>query len=147
MAKKREEKDLPGAKDPRSEGDPREGGGSREAGGVRQGLGSPRKLGALSRAEGRWRGSEQLFLSKSLRPDVENMGRFKERMRNSQRPSWLRDLAGPRPRVRVRGLARRTLCPECPHLPALPTAHTQLKSQRAQGRKFDVFMTAQNGKN
>lgn len=74
-------------------------------------------------------------------------GGFKERMKNSQRPSWLRDLAGPRPRVRVRGLARRPLCPGCPHLPALPTAHTQLKSQRAQGRKFDVFMTAQNGKN
>lgn len=88
-SEKREEKDLLGAKDLRSVGDPREGGGSRgerweRPAGPGRALEAPGSLGLCPEAERRWRGSEQLFLSKSLRPDVENMGGFKERMKNSQ---------------------------------------------------------------
>lgn len=45
---------------------------------------APGSLGLCLKVEGRWQGSKQLFLSKSLKLDMENIGGFKERMKNSQ---------------------------------------------------------------
>lgn len=151
-SEKREEKDLPGAKDLRSVGDPREGGGSRgerweRPAGPGRDLEAPGNLGLCPEAERRWRGSEQLIVEITQARCGEHGGIQGEDEKLTvtllaQRPRWpLASDQGQRP-----GLAYAVL--GLPPSPCTPRrTHTKPKSQRAQGRKFDVFMTAQNGRN